>query len=42
MERKIAEKEAKGFSNNRAAEVTIGLTDVVLFAVFLGFYLKRW
>jgi len=32
----------KRFSNNRAAEVTIGLTDVVLFAVFLGFYSLRW
>ena len=32
----------KRFSNHRAAEVTVGLTDVALFAVFLGFYSLRW
>ena len=32
----------KRFSNHRAAEVTIGLTDIVLFALFLGFYSLRW
>jgi len=32
----------KRFSNNRAAEVTIGLTDIALFALFLGLYSLRW